>query len=398
MILRRWRARRPIALILVLAALSATGPSGAATPPQITEAVVFGNLRPGDPSPETDPVLAELKTADTLFANSRPFGRYEHGIAFVRGTATGDLTADGTLLLFVDIVATDGVNEARRTVTVQPVDDPEINKLRGDFQAELDVWELGVHEASGTPDSDDPAVWGGSELTFLITARATDGTTGPTATRTLTKYAGTPRDTFAPALSRLRWPPEHWCHMQARGAQDPFGGGFTFGGGANGQCSDFPDFLPMDPTWVYCTEPLPGFSLRRQTKDPFFGQNESLWANRNSCPARNDDSAGQYAPQGNAIVSGHIDDLVPGAFGIASEIGSVTVQVWQGDTMLRETRNVLRQGAQADFGLTMNINEFEPNALWHVPLGDPYQIRVVACDAWRNCTTAESPEITVHAY
>lgn len=391
---------RTIVLLLVLAALTVPGASGAATPPTIDSVVVYGNLRPGDPSPETDPALAALKTSNTLFANSRPFGRNEHGIAYVQGVASGDLSGDGRLRLFVDIVATDGIRSITRTVTVQSVSDPDVGKVQGYFQAELNVWELGTHVATaGQQASNDPTNWGPTVLDFNIRARATDGTLGPIVTERLTKYAGTPRDTFAPTLSKLRFPPTNWCHLQARSAQFPGLG--NLGGTGDGSCGTAAPVVPFDPSWVYCTEPIPGYSLRDQTSNPNSSADnaDSLWANRNFCPGRGRHSAGHHVPQGHAIVSGHVDDFgAPNAFGVASEIATVTIQVFQGDVKLREVQNVLRQGPQADFGLTLNINDFEPTDFGLIPLADPYVIKVVACDAWNTCATAQSSEIHVYPY
>ena len=382
------RKIRAVGALLVFASLVIVPGSANAAAPSITSAEVFGNWKP-----EVVPAPTNMGPK-TLFANSRPFGlRYEHGTLFVRGNATGDADGDGKLRLFIDVVVEDvDGNQATRTVTVQSVDDPDIGRAQGDFNAELTVTELGQHVANGTDSTTgDPADWGGSVLDVSITPRTVGGLEGTAWTDSITKYAGTPNDVTPPAINKISWPPAHWCHLSSVGMQTPgfLGpfGGQHLGGTREGDCGELSmdgfGAIP-DATWVACVNFTPGYDY----------QNMNPLRTAQMCRTSPNNSINI----GHAKVSGVIEDLPTNALGVGSEILSLKIEVLQGATVVM-TKDVLspRDGTTAGYSVAWNINWLAPNAY---PQGeyDPYVFKVTACDAWQQCTVRTSHEIWVYPY
>lgn len=377
---RSFRRIRAIGAFLALASLVIVPGQASAAAPSITSAEVFGNVRPGETHP---PDMGP----DTLFANSRPFGnRFEHGTLFVRGSATGDVDGDGKLRLWIDVLVEDADgNQASRSVTAQSVDDPEIGRAQGDFNAELEVTELGQHVANGTDSTTGNAAdWGGSVLTVSITPRTTSDVTGTPFVTTITKYAGTPNDITPPRIRNLRFPPAHWCHLSSTGAKDPFFG-VHMGGTNEGDCGSFSmdgfGAIP-DATWVLCVNFTPTFDY--QQYNPF----RSRMCRTNS---------GASVPRGHARVNGVIDDLPTNAYGVGSEIGMTKIEVLQGETIVQSKQKLSRSGPIGSFSFAWGINELAPNA-YPPGANEPYVFKVTACDAWGQCSTAQSHDIWVYPY
>lgn len=386
---RSFRRIRAIGAFLALASLVIVPGQASAAAPSITSAEVFGNVRPGETHP------ADMGP-ETLFANSRPFGsRFEHGTLFVRGNATGDEDGDGKLRLWIDVVVEDADgNQVSRSVTAQPVDDPDIGRAQGDFNAELEVTELGQHVANGTDSTTgDSADWGGSELTVTITPRTTSGVTGAPFVDTLTKYAGTPNDITPPRLRNLRFPPAHWCHTASEGMQIPlFFTNVHSGSTQEGYCGDLSmdgfGALP-DITWVACANLTPTFDY--QNTEPYRSfRNNGFFEYCRTSP-------GNSIPDGYARVNGVIDDMPTNAYGVGSEIASMKIEVLQGTDVVQSKQMLSRSGPVGSYSFAWGINELAPNAY---PQGanDPYVFKVTACDAWSNCSTATSYDIWVYPY
>ena len=316
-----------------------------ASAPVVNSAQVFG-----DATPDVDPVRAT-----ELFANSLPLGHGQAGAAWVRGNATTTPDTDGKIRLFVDIVVTDGMGgSATSSVPVTAQDYPASGLHAGDFSAAINVTELGHHVAGagGTclsapvatcdPQSVDQSTWGPTTLTFSIVARSPSGEQSSPVLETLTKYAGTPKDTHAPTLSNVKWPPNPWCHNSEvfwlLNAQNPCGSATT-------QNVNFP-------------------------------------------------VAGQFAVpvgSGYAIVSGTASDDDSHSFGIASEIADIDIVAKQGTAIVWERHNVLRVSSRGSWAQPVYINDFAPN----YPQGAPYVFTVTVRDAWGNKSTVSSPNITV---
>lgn len=377
------RNRRKATLTAMLASLAAAiAPTLAhASTPTITSFSVIAGSQVNDPATAFD-------DTKVLFANQYPYGAtFQKGTIFLTGNATDTVDGDGKLRLFVDVRATDSLGKSvSKTVTVQPVTDTR--RLQGDFNAELQVTDIGVH--AGTPgafNSLSTADWGGDVLTVTATARNVGQVPSTASSSSVTKYAGTPKDKFAPVVDgrvAQTWPPTNWCHLASNGIN---------GGGGNntGSCGNL-QFLP-DATWAACIYETNNFPQ---------GLNDEIKSRTGSSIPRNSlrdsyctASETQSRPRGEVGVRGAFKDESGPTFGVASEISSITVSVWQGTVKLRDIPSISRFGTQADYAVTLRINDFEPN----YPTGDPYHIEVVAKDAWGNTSsTQSSPNFTVYPW
>lgn len=422
--MKSWRKTAKVLAALATVALSVQGPASAASPrfdPNLTR--VFGNVKPDDPGC-ADPVTGCL----TLYPNSAPYGAgYELGQLYIVGQVDNfTVASDGRLKVFVDVAVTDQVSTVSKTVTVQPVSDPSLGDqgLLGYFHAEIRVTELGSHSVSDSG--------GVTPLTVTLLARNainSETATLPNSTYpddiVVTKYATTGGDTFKPVLSKVTWPPANWCHFSSKGGQIPtfIFGNQNMGGEHNGDCGDFapiPDF-----TWIFCiretSQPHKVFNdfwygvvrplmpapealpteIPPEVK-PFYASIRDL-CNRVSAqfgclgtqnnPFRGNycrDSEPRVVPSGHAVVSGQADDS--NASYKVSEIADITIQMTQGDTVLREYRNIIREGMRAQWSFNMPINDFEPNFFE----GDPYVAKVFVTDANGNIQTAQSDPITIY--
>ncbi|MFA5891044.1 MAG: hypothetical protein WDA27_08860 [Actinomycetota bacterium] len=379
------KSRAVWVLAAVIAAVVAPG-AARASAPTINFAEAFG-----DAQPEVD-----ADAAKRLFATSLPYGFGEPGLAYVRGNATPGV--------YVTVTVSDGVSKVSRRVTSATDDDVQAGVTRGDFNAELHVTEFGAHSSAApscavSPRPDpcvDPATsdftrLGPTSLDFTFVATSLDGSSSEPVVLegALTKYAARPFDKVAPKLSRMTWPPMNWCHLSGSGVdagptgQDypGQGQGLGLGGSTSGSCGRTP---APDVTWGACAVGPTGTGL---PAGPSEVTPPRAWCSTTS--------PSQSIPRGEALVSGLADDNWSGAMGVASEIASIHVQVWQGQTMLRSIPSITRFGPRAAWGVTLRINDFEPN----FPRGTPYDIKVIVTDAWGNtATTQASYGITVYPW
>jgi len=425
MIAKSWRKTATVLASVVAAALFVPVSASAIDPrfdPNLT--VAFGNVKPGDPGCEIYPTAECL----SVYPNSEPYGDgYSPGQVYVVGRVVGFTPdpADGLLKVYVDVTVSDGTTSVSRTVTVNertlvgmtyPADQP------GYFHAELSVTEMGLHVATAVNDR------GASPLIVTFRGRnAVASLSSETATLpsgnypspiTLTKYATTGNDAKKPTLSRTTFPPAQWCHTSSRGASfSPFGGSHNGGCGSfsTGPSGPFPGGALPDLTWLFCTEavsephrtadavyeafvrpraPLPSFC------DPFFGfgclRDFGNPFRSQYCPA----GYNATLPSGHALVSGQADDSNPA--GGVSEIADVLVQMLRGadssgngGTVLKEYRSFIRTGPRGEWGVPMNINDFEPN--WpDAPASN--RVKVTVTDAVGNVSVSVSGPITIYPY
>lgn len=406
-------SKRSLKGLLALTVLGATmlpGIASAAAPLPVADVVVFGNKVPafapwgvvGDPGWD-DPATG----ASTVYANSRPLDQVSFGGTYYFGVAEPDI--------IVDIHVSDGVNSFVTSTWTAPTGSTEAidgydagwfgvgvpsgfpRPTQDDYNV-IYPTELGVHQAETdldiNPDgsaSDDAAHRGPSTITFTFIARnpVTNETALPVE-REITKYAGTQDDVTAPAVTSIKYPPAHWCHTGGLGANFPTQPGQNLGGQEDGRCSSFaqaPIGAVPDLTWVLCTRELSNphhILMPSLPGNPFRG---------NYC--RRDPNA--HVPHGEAPIQGIFTDLPNGARGIGSEIASVTVKVFSGESVwldLTPKLATFRAGPTFGFSTTLRIQDLPPN----YPTGAPYQVRISATDAWGRVTNIASPNITVYPY
>lgn len=349
MIARTWRMTGLAALFALAAAVP--GPAHASAP-VVTCLNAWGRTHP---SAWCDTAF----TSGTVYPNDNPIGYGEKGVLWVRGTTSPSA--------FVTVSATDGVLTVSKVVTSAAADDVGNGTVAGDFNADLKITDLGVHTAApgAKPDSLNPNDRGPSTIT--VSAVAQDSQTGLVsgpATTTVTKYAAVYRDTFAPSISKTKFPPANWCHSPTTWRVTPF--------------------LNVFPFFLFCSqeEGATRASFVGVT-DPFFGQGPSF---------------GFFTPFGVAPISGLIDDD-GNPSNKSSEIASVKVTVSIAGVVLREFTQLTRvAGPQAKFDFKVNINDFEPN--WPEVEFDEsfiYHIEVTAADAWGNTSTTSS-DFTVYPF
>ncbi|MFA5890076.1 MAG: hypothetical protein WDA27_03845 [Actinomycetota bacterium] len=372
-----WRKAGWKALLVSMIATFVPG-AAHADDPSFTVLNVFGDARQNASNTPWD-------DTKVLFANSDALGRGEKGFIYVRGNVKGLADSDGMLRGYVEVVVTDDTGTAlSKTATVYPVDEPGSGPKAGDFNAEIQVTQLGRHlvdldqdwKPLVAPDAfpaDDAgkltylSKLGASPLTVATTARVNGKAI--TQSQTITKYAGTPRDTVSPALSSQKWPPGQWCHNPELFQGEIGGQGGSLGCGT------------------------PRSLHRQQYPDPV-----------NACPDDNDMSIlvgparmttcsiQVYGATSEAQVSGRIEDMVASSGGIASEIAGARLQIFLGETPMtlrngQTSMEILgpRSGPRASWGTTLRIDDFEPNTP-----GESYRIVVTVTDAWARPVITES--------
>jgi hypothetical protein len=271
-----------------------------------------------------------------LFANSSPFGTGVPGLLHVMGH-----TNPGAQ---VTVTATSGVQSVAQAVTATTSD--AAGTTAGDFEVALRVTDLGTHFAgtngscgeiptppSCNPMSTNPEDWGPSALSVTTVARAGDSVS-ETLVQAVTKYAGTPRDTYAPMFRILKgsspvpglaanspmiaWPPCNWFHYTMTAVQN-----------------------------ASSTEKC--------------GQAYQL-----------DNTSVAYA-WGGATDSSQ-------AYGIDSEIGDVKITVASGEDIVFEGSSAYRVGAGVSWSQPLYIDQFVPNP----PPATTYVATVLVRDAWGN--------------
>jgi len=412
------RSRKRLTFLILLGVVGTiaapTMSQAAVAAPTVT---VFGNKKPGDPGCDS-----ATTGCGVLFATSKAYGAGEAGQLYYKGVADPGVLID--IVVDDELVDSDGIYVVSRVATASANADPDIDGygpgefgagVPGGFSQDtlngLTVTALGTHMANveAGPSSSDPADWGGSTLYATFTARdrgadglfdtADDVQSDPT-TEPITKYAGTPNDARAPALSRTMWPPAHWCHLAGKGANmggSAFGGP-SMGGQNDGKCSDFaqsPFGAVPDVTWIFCTNEV---SNPHKLIVPALPDNPFRQGYCNGPP-------GRYPPTGEAYIQGIATDDSPSSLGVASEVGSIKIQVTQGSDVYytfdsedaivtREHAHITRVGTRLYWSMPMKIGEFEVN--W--PNGVPYKVTVTITDAWGHTSTASSPDIIVYPY
>lgn len=401
---------RSLLLLTIVGSIVAPGVAQAA--PNAPTVVVYGNQKPGHPQ-----CADALYGCSVVFANSRPYGDDgPHGAIYYVGKADPDVYID----IVVDDQATDTDGKFIKTrVATAPTGSTEAidGYDAGEFGVgipsgfpragdlnEIQVTNLGVHTANITagPSSTNDADWGKSTLyiTFQAVNPANENDRSTLVTKTITKYAGAPLDTQKPALARVQWPPQQWCQLSGTGAKIPRANQHM-GGESNGQCATFPPPIVgavPDLTWVVCLEQtsqphkflrIPGIE---GSDNPFRGEY-----------CRTDSQ--RSVPTGEAALAGTVIDDVGTAYGLASEIASIKLEVFKGTALYRgpfsltDSTAGMRFGARATYALVQKIKDYEPN--WQpggAPADQLYTWKITATDAWGNSVTATSPAVTVYPY
>lgn len=370
------RALRSIGIGSVLFALTAVlFPAVAqAAAPTVYCVIAYGHENPGicDKHPDLGAPVYRGK----IYPTSRPYGYGEKGLLFVEGYAT-----PGTR---VTVSATDGDLVISRTV--------EATASEGKYKADLKVTELGAHEASG------PNPFGHSVLT--VTAVAVNGLGEGSApmSREIDKYAvdgatdagGSTLDIYSPRLSNLKWPPKHWCRTSTAGMGNSNVG--NFGGDRDGKCSslqmDGVGAVP-DLSWLMCIEPTSEGSAVRSLLPAPLNTPNPFRSEYCRTPVRD------AAPTGEAQISGLAEDDHSGAFGHASEISKVVIQIKQGTSVLKTITNFSRQNStQGHWAESIRINDFTPN----YPNGPAYSVTVTVTDAVGKTASASQTGITIYPW
>lgn len=402
-----WR-KASLALVALASAL-APGMAQAAVPPAATNVYVFGNVRPAIdtnpadtiPGSPADPVPLYANGGfaagpKTLFAFSRPSGRFEKGLLYVTGNATPGY--------YVDVTISDGSGRKVFTrYTAETTNDPEGGIAAGDFpdsgvaQPGIQVTELGTHwggtagacetvpQATGTdpatacnPKSTTPSDWGPSTLTVKVeVVHPTTLERSAPVTDTIVKYAAAPPvdttqggDVTGPKFrSATTWPPAQWCHLAAPGMSG-------FGGGRRGECGSLsiPGVITLpDITWLIL----------------------GCWNNPTGQRFPSPICTSSGPPTGYALISSNLSDDHSGSYGLASEIADITITAFQGATVYRGPyHSILRSGPVASYAQDIYINDYEANYQ-----GVPYTWKVTGRDAWGNASpTISSPATTIYPY
>lgn len=199
-----------------------------------------------------------------------------------------------------------------------------------------------------------PELLGRALLTFTFVARDAAGLASAPVVRTIEKFAATPGDTRRPIITVLGRPPVQWCAIVAT---------------KDGRCLDTSDqnsFLEFWPLRV--AQVIPGTDPQ-VILDP------------------------EPTPRGETQIYGYVDDLTNSSLGIASEISSISVTIYnaEGRTWLEE-HPILRAGPRGYFSMLLRINQFEPNEP-----GSPYRWFVRARDAWGHVADEVSGTFNVNA-
>lgn len=373
------RRLRTLGVGTLLALTAVLVPSAAnAAAPSVYCVIAYGHENPGNCDQYPD--LSQPPYRGKIYPTSQPYGYGEKGLLFVEGYAT-----PGTLVV---VGATDGALTVTRTVEASAAD--------GQFKADLKVTELGVHEATPTNP------FGGAALTVSAYAVNALNEQSTTVTTTIDKYAvdgdtdglGNTMDIYAPRLSGLRFPPKHWCHTSSAGmGNSSMPSGFrNLGGERDGRCSNLQSDgigAAPDVTWLACIEATSEGSAVRQhlpsplnTPNPFRSQ---------YCRT----SAANAPPTGEAQLSGLAEDDHGGAFGHASEISKIVIEIKQGAAVLKTITRFARQNStQGAWAERLKIDDFAPN----YPNGPSYSITVTATDAVGLTASASQTGITVYPW